>query len=363
MGKIIAIATEVPEYKHGQAGLLAFMEGAYGADEKQRRILKYLYDHSGIDTRYSVIHDFTLPVDEWQFFPKSKDLEPFPNLEHRMQWFNKYALPLTLRAAEKCIEGVINKDQITHLITVSCTGMSAPGLELQLMEAMGLATDTTRTAINFIGCYAAVHGLKMANDIANANPKAHVLVVCTELCSLHFQKTFTEDTIVAPLLFGDGSAAVLVTSDLAIQPGLRLDSFYSEVLKDAQNSMTWNLSSTGFVMTLAGDVPDIFRADIGKMKDRALHKAGCAHNDIRYWCIHPGGKRILDALGKGLGIDEEDMAASRKVLKHYGNMSSCTVLFVLKEMWPYLIEDKGEKVFAAAFGPGLTMESVTMTVE
>lgn len=362
MGKIISIGTEVPKYRHNQAGLLAFMEGAYGADEKQRRVLKYLYEHSGIDNRYSVIPDFTLPVDEWQFFPKTKDLEPFPNLEYRMKWFMENALPLSLRAAEKCIDGIIRKEEITHLITVSCTGMSAPGLELQLMEAMGLSADTTRTAINFMGCYAAVHGLKMANDIVAAHPKAHVLVVCTELCSLHFQKTFSEDTIVAPLLFGDGSAAVLISSDLSEVAGLHMDSFYSEVLKDAQSSMTWNLSSTGFIMTLAGDVPDIFRADIGKMKDRALHKASCKHEDIRYWCIHPGGKRILDALGNGLGIDEEDMAASRSVLRQYGNMSSCTILFVLQEMWHGIIGDKGEKVFAAAFGPGLTMESITMTV-
>lgn len=362
MAKIISICTEVPAYKHTQQHILEFMEGAYNVGEKEKRVLKYLYNHSGIETRYSVIPDYSLPMSAWRFYPQSADLEPFPTLEHRMDWFKECALPLSLRAANKCIDGFFDKDQITHLITVSCTGMSAPGLELQLMEAMGLKNDTARTAINFMGCYAAVHGLKMANDIVNANPDAKVLVVCTELCSLHFQKTYSEDTITAPLLFADGSAAVLVCADDHPYTGIRLDSFYSEILKDAKDSMSWNLSSKGFLMTLASDVPEIFRADIGPLKDRALKKAGLGSNDITYWCIHPGGKRILEAIGKGLSITDDDMAASYKVLKEYGNMSSATILFVLNDMWEQLMNNEGAHIFGAAFGPGLTMESIIMTV-
>ena len=362
MAKIISISTEVPSYKHTQQHILEFMEGAYSAGEKEMRILRYLYGHSGIETRYSIIPDYTLPIDEWRFFPKSRDLEPFPNLEQRMDWFKTYALPLSLQAANKCINGILDKNEITHLITVSCTGMSAPGLELQLMEAMGLKNDTARTAINFMGCYAAVHGLKMANDIVNANPGAKVLVVCTELCTLHFQKQFTEDAITAPLLFADGSAAVLVCSDEHPFTGIRLDSFYSEILKDAKDSMSWNLSSTGFVMTLASDVPEIFRTDIGPLKERAIDKAGLKDGDIDYWCIHPGGKRILEAIGKGLSLKEEDLAPSYKILREYGNMSSATILFVLKDMWEQLMNNEGAHIFTAAFGPGLTMESVIMTV-
>ena len=361
MAKIISISTEVPAYNHTQQHLLEFMEGAYNAGEKEKRILSYLYKHSGIDTRYSVIPDFTLPTGDWQFFPKSRDLEPFPGLEHRMQWYKQHALPLSLQCAEKCIAGKIEKKDITHLITVSCTGMSAPGLELELMEAMGLATNTTRTAINFMGCYAAVHGLKMANDIVTAQPAAKVLVVCTELCSLHFQKTFSEDAITAPLLFGDGSAAALVCGDSDPHKGLRLDSFYSEVLKDAKDSMSWQLSSNGFVMTLAADVPEIFRADIGPLKERAIEKAGFTAESVKYYCIHPGGKRILEALGKGLSLTGDDLAVSYKILKEYGNMSSATILFVLKDMWAQLPDGDDGHIFAAAFGPGLTMESVIMT--
>jgi predicted naringenin-chalcone synthase len=362
MPRIISIATEVPAYCHTQQHLLQFMEGAYGAGEKERRILKYLYEHSGIDTRYSVIPDFTLPMDEWQFFPHTPGLEPFPGLEYRMQWYQRHALPLSLMAANNCIQGITDKTTLTHLITVSCTGMSAPGLELQLAEAMGLRADITRTAINFMGCYAAMHGLKMAADIVAAHPAAQVLVVCTELCSLHFQKTFTEDTITAPLLFGDGAAAVLVAGDDDAHTGLHLGSFYSEILKEEKDSMTWNISSTGFVMTLSADVPDVFRKGMGGMKDRALARAGLGSDAIDYWCIHPGGKRILQAIAQGLGLTDEDLADAYGILRNYGNMSSATILFVLSDIWQRCSTEKGARIFAAAFGPGLTMESVILSV-
>jgi predicted naringenin-chalcone synthase len=360
VAKIISISTEVPPYKHTQQDLLAFMEGAYEAGDKEKRILSYLYRHSGIDHRYSVIPDYTIPMEGWQFYPKTKNLEPFPGLEHRLDWFKKHALPLSLKAAQNCIDGVVEKDEITHLITVSCTGMSAPGLELELMEALGLKPNTARTAINFMGCYAAIHGLKMANDIVCSEPASNVLLVCTELCTLHFQKTFDDNSITAPLLFADGSAAVLISGDDHPHSGIHMDSFYSEVLKDAKDSMSWNLSSNGFIMTLSADVPELFRADIGPLKQRAIAKAGYKEGDITHWCIHPGGKRILEGIGKGLALTQEDLATSYKILRNYGNMSSATVLFVLKDLWDNSTKE-GEHIFAAAFGPGLTMESLIMT--
>ncbi len=362
MAKIISISTVVPEHCHRQEDILHFMENAYKADGGQKRILRYLYGHSGIETRYSVIADYTLPMEEWTFFPKSKDLEPFPLIEQRMEWFQKYALDLSLDAAQKCIAGKIDKSEISHLITVSCTGMSAPGLELQMMEAMELNASIYRTAINFMGCYAAIHALKQAANIIDSDAGAKVLIVCTELCTLHFQKTFSEDSITAPLLFGDGAAAVLVVGDEVADPGLSLKSFYSEILKEAKNDMSWNISSKGFIMTLSGDVPEIFQQDIAPLKQRALAKAGLAEGDIKYWCVHPGGKRILQGVAKGLSLSEVQLKASYEVLKRYGNMSSPTILFVLKEMWESILNEPKAHIFGIAFGPGLTMESFIMTV-
>ncbi|PUZ24382.1 Predicted naringenin-chalcone synthase [Chitinophaga costaii] len=362
MAKIISISTAVPPYQHRQNDIRDFMLKAYGVDEPRQRVLRHLYRHSGIDTRYSVIPDYTAPMDEWTFFPRSENLEPFPMMESRMAAFHTYACPLSLQAAEKCLEGHLPKGEITHLITVSCTGMSAPGLELMLMQAMGLNNTVEHSAINFMGCYAAVHGLKQAAAIVGAQPDAKVLVVCTELCTLHFQKNYHEDAITAPLLFADGSAAVLITDNAYPAPGLQLDSFYAEVCWSGSHAMTWELGAAGFLMSLSGYVPELIRQDFNPMVQRALQKAGYQQQAVQHWCIHPGGARILDAIGSCLSLQENDLAPSRNILKTYGNMSSATLLFVLKEIWETKSQGPGTTIFGAAFGPGLTMESLLMKV-
>lgn len=362
MAKIVSIATALPPYRHAQDDILKFMSSAYPADETEQRKLRFLYRQSGIEARYSFIPDYSIPQEEWVLYPPNKELEPFPSLETRMQWFDKNAWKLSQQAIEACLEKTdFQVSDITHFITVSCTGLSAPGLELQIMEAMGFASNINRTAINFMGCYAAIHGLKQANDIARANPSAKVLVVCTELCTLHFQKDYSEDSVTSAMLFGDGSAAVLVTGNDLPMPGARMDSFYSEILWSGKKDMAWNLSSTGFRMQLSGYVPELVKQDLAPLKEHALEMAGLNHEDIKYWCIHPGGKRILQAVSKSLNLEDSDLACSYKVLHDVGNVSSATILFVLNELWDNFIQHKDASMFGAAFGPGLTMESVVMT--
>src|SRR5665213_217407 len=233
------------------------MQQVYALNEVEKRKLKFLYHQSGIDARYSVLPDYSLQANEWQFYPATENLEPFPNLELRMEWFNKTAPALSVSAIEKCIADKITKEEITHLITVSCTGMSAPGLDLQIMESMNLPANIFRTSVNFMGCYAAIHGLKLADAFCEKDKNAKVLVVCTELCTLHFQKANTMDNIASSLLFGDGSAAVLVTHDNCKETGLHIHNFYSEVSFKGKKDMSWQLSNTGFLMTLSGYVPDL----------------------------------------------------------------------------------------------------------
>ncbi len=363
VAKIISIATVVPPYKHNQDGICRFMNLAYSdIGDNERRVLKFLYNKSGIESRYSVIKDYSVEMEEWEFYPKTVGMEPFPNVEQRMEWFDRHACGLALDASLKCIAGIAAVGDITHLITISCTGISAPGLELALMHALQLPVSVSRSTVNFMGCYAAVHGLKQANDIVLAHPEAKVLMVCTELCTLHFQKTYTPEAILSPILFADGCAAVLVSADSDPNPGIQLNSFYAEVIKDSKNDMTWNISSTGFVMTLSGEVPDIFKSDIVPLKKRALQKAGLTDDDIKYWSIHPGGKRILECLAAGLGLTDEDVKYSYQILRNYGNMSSPTILFVLNEIWKEHQAEKGAHIFGAAFGPGLTMESMILTI-
>ncbi len=200
MSKITSIATSVPSYRHDQKDILSFMQNVYAMNEVDKRKLKFLYHQSAINTRYSVLPDYSLNAGDWEFYPASENLEPFPNLELRMKWFNKTAPALTVEAIEKCIENKITKEEITHLITVSCTGISAPGLDLQVMEVMELSPNIFRTSVNFMGCYAAIHGLKLADAFCTSDKNAKVLVVCTELCTLHFQKENTRDNIASSLV-------------------------------------------------------------------------------------------------------------------------------------------------------------------
>jgi len=356
LSKIISIGLALPPYKHRQDDILKFMQLVYAMNSADNRKLKYLYHHSGIDYRYSVIPDYSREVNGWEFYPQTENLEPFPSLEQRISLFNKTAGSLSVNAIQECNKGVINDNEITHLITVSCTGMSAPGLDLQVMELMDLPKNIYRTSVNFMGCYAAIHGLKIADAICNSERNAKVMIVCTELCTLHFQKDPTIDSIASSLLFGDGAAAVLVTGDEYNKKGLRLDQFYSEVITKGKNAMAWELSSSGFLMTLSGFVPELLEEDFNPLVTRALEKEGIERSEIACWCIHPGGRRILDAIHRSLSFTNGDLKYSYETLREVGNLSSATILFVLKKIMDSGLAT-GKKVFGAAFGPGLTMET------
>lgn len=357
MSKILSIGTALPAYRHQQTDILHFMQNVYALHETDRRKLKYLYHQSNIEQRYSVIPDYSRPGSEWKFYPHSENLEPFPSLELRMTLFNKYAAPLSVDAIRDCIEGYLRSDEITHLITVSCTGMSAPGLDLQVIELMDLRKNIFRTSVNFMGCYAAIHALKMADSICGTNRNAKVVIVCTELCTLHFQKEATVDNIASSLLFGDGSAAILVTHDDQPEHGLHIENFYSEVVAKGKKDMSWELSSSGFLMTLSSYIPELLEEDFGGLVERALNHNQLTKSDITGWCIHPGGKRILESIHKSLSLKDGELQEGYNVLREYGNMSSPTILFVLKNMMHAMDISKPSRIFGAAFGPGLTMET------
>ncbi len=357
MSQITSIGTAVPQFRHEQNQILHFMSRIYAFNEKERRTLKYLYHQSGISTRYSVLPDYSHAPGEWTFYPPTENLEPFPSLEERMNIFNREAAGLSAIAIQDCLKGRVDLKEITHLITVTCTGLSAPGLDLQLIELLDLPKNIFRTSINFMGCYAAIHAFKIADSLCTADPDAKVLIVSTELCTLHFQQQATTDNITSSLLFGDGSAAVLVTGNRHKTKGYPLLGFYGEVIPRGKQDMSWELSSTGFAMTLSGYVPALIGEDFEMLVTHALEKQGISRDQITHWSIHPGGRKILEAIEKSLSIQKEKLNASYQVLRDYGNMSSPTILFVLKELLSDLPTTQNAKIFGAAFGPGLTMET------
>jgi predicted naringenin-chalcone synthase len=208
-----------------------------------------------------------------------------------------------------------------------------------------------------MGCYAAVHALKLADALVRTAAEARVLIVCTELCTLHFQQEPTLDNMLSSLLFADGSAAALVVPDDHAAKGMRLSHFYSEIVPEGKKEMTWDLSSTGFRMTLTSYVTDLIRADFGGLVGNALKQSQKKYEEISHWCVHPGGKKILDAIYKSLSFTNGHLDDSYKVLDQYGNMSSPTILFVLKRILDRVDYNQPNCIFGAAFGPGLTMET------
>jgi predicted naringenin-chalcone synthase len=352
--KIIAIGTAVPPYKHKQSDILLYMQHAYNINTDDKRKLAFLYNKSAITTRHSVLADFD-KSSATDFFKKNSETA-FASIDNRMKQYQQHALPLALAAINNCINEHIANKSITHLITVSCTGMSAPGLDLEILEALQLQPNIYRTSINFMGCYAAIHALKMADMICSSSNHANVLIVCVELCTLHFQKEFNIDNAASSMLFADGAAAVLVSNTLQSNKQVAIKGFYSQVALSGKNDMTWKLSEKGFLMTLSSYVPQLIEADIKHLFNSALQQLQLSKTDITHWCIHPGGKAILDAIKNQLQLSDANISKAKSVLDEYGNMSSPTILFVLKK----IMEDQTnvtKNIFGVAFGPGLTMET------
>lgn len=354
MANIISIGTALPQYCHPQKEIVKFMQKAFKLNEDDSRKLAFLYKHSDIENRYSVLPDFAQPEEEWQFLTPGAGERC---LTSRMNIFQANAARLSVHAIEDCIKNLIKPKEITHLITVSCTGMSAPGLDLQITEALGLSNNIFRTSVNFMGCYAAIHGMKIGKMICDTTKHANVIIVCTEICTIHFQKQFTLDNASSSLLFGDGSAAVLLSNEVTHPKALRLTNFYSEISYKGKDDMSWQISNSGFLMKLSAYIPQLINEDIASLVQNALAEGGLDQSDITHWCIHPGGRKILEVIQSRLSLSAEDLSCSKSVLSKYGNMSSPTILFVLKEIMEGRNAAAPASVFGVAFGPGLTMET------
>ena len=363
MSTIISIGTAIPKYGSSQSNILKFMQKAYN-NELASRKLNILFHNSGIKNRYSVIPDFTNEQPEDVFFRSD---QPLPDVTKRIDVFKKQAVSLAIDAIGNSLERlntIISEFEPTHLITVTCTGIYAPGLDTEIINQMNLPIDIFRTSINFMGCNAAFPALKIADMIAKTDENARVIIVCVELCTLHFQPKDDSNNLLANTIFGDGAAAVLVVSDTAAkkhnQSGMVMNGFYSLLLNKGKELMAWNINPTNFEMVLDPMVPDFIGNEAKDIVLRSGKKLNISLSEIDKWAIHPGGKKILDTLKKQLNLSDSDLQYSYKVLSDYGNMSSPTILFVLNE----IMEAKprpNESIFSIGFGPGLSIETSLFT--
>ncbi len=364
MSYITAIATANPLHKISQTHIADFMIRAMQLDEPDARKLKVVFKASGIDTRHSVLEDYGRSGN-FSFYANTDDLHPLPSTKKRAGAFKQYALPMSVQAASKALEkSSVLPNAITHLITVSCTGMYAPGLDIDLVDALHLRTDVQRTSINFMGCYAAFNALKVAEAFCRSDSSAKILLVCTELCSLHFQRENSEDNMIANALFADGSAAVIVEANPSVSISLKISAHLSELARQGDKDMAWSIGDLGFEMRLSTYVPDVIRLGIKELTNSLLSKLSIPFSGVHHFAIHPGGKKIIEAIEQQLGLTKEQNVWAYHILKHYGNMSSPTVLFVLKEIFDRLTtKNDKENILSFAFGPGLTLESMLFTIQ
>lgn len=359
---ISCIGTANPPHRIAQQDIAEFMIRAHQLKNGERERMMALYRATGIEYRYSVLSDYGSELGSFQFYSNRADLEPFPTTARRNQLYQKEALGLAVSAVNDCLPPETDVGSFTHLITVSCTGLYAPGLDIELISALGLKTNIQRTAVNFMGCYAAFSGIKLAQAICTSDAQAKVLVVCLELCSIHFQKETQEDFILSNALFGDGAAALVMETPNE-QGGLEVLATYGEILPAGAHEMAWQVGDLGFEMRLSRYVPDLISDGIEQLTQNLLKQGSWTLNDIDYYAIHPGGKRILACIQQALNITSEQNQPAYQVLRQFGNMSSPTILFVLKEIWDNLTEqDLDKKILSFAFGPGLTMESMILKI-
>ena len=349
---IVSIGLSNPGEPIPQAEISRFMQLAHQLDAQERRKLDFLYRKSGIDSRHSVLDDFqTEEVSDFTFFPKNKELHPFPGTAARMQVFEEKGPELAEQAVRSALQQAgVEANSLTHLILISCTGMVAPGLELDLMRRLDIPSSVERYCIHFMGCYAAFTGLRLADQLVKANPKSRVLVVSVELCTLHFQKEYTEDNLLANSLFGDGAAAALVMQS---EEGLQIKNYFSEVLWEGEKDMAWKIGDFGFEMRLSQYIPSLLNQGIRRLRD--LFEAKFNFSKVRHVAIHPGGKQILIQVQEAFGLSPEVNRHALEVLRTCGNMSSASILFVLERM----LQDSSIQgdILALGFGPGLTLET------
>jgi len=354
------IDTIVPDFSFGQDEASLKMQ-EWARDERERRLIRAVYRSSGIERRHAVVKNFDGDGADRFFAPGPDGTLRGPGTAARNDIFAAESRALSVALARKVVDRCpgIGPGDITHVVTVSCTGFYNPGPDYYIVRELGLSDGTQRYHLGFMGCYAAFPALRMAAQFCEADPSAVVLVMCLELCSLHAQLKGTEDAILANSLFSDGGGAAIV-SGREPAPGLPaygIGGFRSTLVPSGELDMTWRIGDRGFDIALSSYVPKIIGANIRGAVDPALARCGLSLATVDSWAIHPGGKSIIDQVQRSLGLRPEQVEASREILRDYGNMSSASIFFVLEKILERHPETGGGTVFAVAFGPGLTVET------
>jgi len=325
------IETLTPGTPYSQEWASELMQEHAATRPAIRRVIRSIYRNSGIDTRHSVVDDLGDGSVEPLFFTRDGTRLPTPDTGARNAVYVREARDLFVRLAEKLVTQTpgFSASDVTHVITISCTGFFAPGPDYHVVRALGLPGTTERTHVGFMGCYAAFQGFKLARSICRSDPDAVVLVLSVELCSLHLQFNEEPDDLIAGAVFADGASGALISArpqDLSSlptgHPVLELLSLHGELVPEGEDAMAWTIGSEGFRMKLSTYVPELIRTHLPPILGDILDESDLDRDAIAWWAIHPGGRAILDKVQEELALRDEQIAASRAVLRSHGNMSS-----------------------------------------
>lgn len=356
------LATRVPEFTHSQAHTRNRLK-AWTSDPRTRRLIHAAHQHSGIETRHSVLPDFQDGAIAQLYQQKPDGRLVSPGTAARNACYTQAAPRLAVATARQALGGdrPFAPGEVTHVIYVSCTGFANPGPDFHLIRELGLPASVQRYTLGFMGCYAALPALRMAAQFCEADAAAVVLVVCAELCTLHLRLDDRPDSVLANALFADGAAAAVISARTPAPntPAYRLDGFASVLLPTGDSAMAWDIRDDGFAITLSSYVPDLLAGDLRERITGTLAARGLHPGQVDEWAVHPGGRAILDRVEDSLGLERNGLRASRNVLRDYGNMSSATLLFVLKELLDEA-ESAPAITCAMSFGPGLTLETALL---
>lgn len=393
--RLYGLGTATPPHSAPQAAVGAFMARVVAAEAERvaslpaaralgarrpvrsPRLIRRLYAESGIERRFSVLADYAQDDPAaFRFFEPNWALHPFPTTADRMAVYREASVALAADAALAALaDARVAPGDVTHLVVSTCTGFFAPGPDVMLVRRLGLAPTVKRTVIGFMGCNAGFNGLRAAADIVGADDGAVVLQLCVELCSLHFQRGDASETLIANCLFSDGASAAVWAGDGRFPGGHgTVLGTHSLIHDDSLGHMGWRIGDHGFVMTLSDAVPDTLAAAIGPFVDALLAGGRSARERVAGWAIHPGGKRIVEGLGRALALSDAQLASAYGVLRDFGNMSSATILFVLQREIERLRAaraaadvvgggDDGADLVALGFGPGLSIEGAVLRVD
>jgi predicted naringenin-chalcone synthase len=353
---ITGIGTAVPRHRISQTDAAEIAKQYSCHTAAQERMFQTLYRRAGVNGRNSVVLDASEgPLEDRQSFYSTTP----PTTQDRMRKFEAEAGSLAVAACETAFrEAEVSPGRVTHLVTVSCSGFHSPGFDIRLVKGLPLSCGVARTHIGFMGCHGALNGLRVARAFLEADPSCCVLICALELCSLHHQYGWDADKIVANALFADGAAAAVARgNDATSQFRFRFVASGSTVIRDSEDAMSWRIGDQGFEMTLSPRLPELICEHLRPWLEDWLAHNGLDLAHIGSWAVHPGGPRILSAVGEAIALDRQTLQTSQDVLADHGNMSSPTILFILDRLSRLRAP---RPCVALAFGPGLTVEAALL---